>query len=277
MLIALPNSDKSFTATLFAPYSGPDGFTALSYDGSDEKIQKFFLKYFPDTSTSLLLPTLVREFKTHPVGSLMTSRVNPWYVGRTLLIGDAAHAVLPFLGQGMNAAFEDCYQFYSLLQSQDYQLYKTIQLFSKSRQVSLETLSDLSESHYYDMARHTASPWYLLKKRFEATLRQIFPQGWFIPQYAMIAFTDIPYEQIKEREDNQQAGITILLSVMMMMSVALVSEGGGYLWRQHQQSISSSSSSSTAASSVEMIQNIPKLVQAILSSALHAIKPPGMR
>jgi kynurenine 3-monooxygenase len=228
MLIALPNSDKSFTATLFAPYSGADGFTSLAYDGNDSLIQQFFMKYFPDVTSSSLMPHLIREFKSHPVGSLMTSRVNPWCVGRTLLIGDAAHAILPFLGQGMNAAFEDAYQFYHLLQQHDYSLHKAIQIFSKTRQPSVDTLADMSEAHYSDMASHTASTWYLCKKRFESILRKVLPKGWFVPQYAMIAFTDIPYHLIKEREENQQTGITLLFSVVTMMTIALFS--GGVLW-----------------------------------------------
>jgi kynurenine 3-monooxygenase len=265
MLIALPNQDKSFTATLFAPYSGPDGFTSLTFDGNDEKIQKFFQKYFPDTATSAssaTMSSLVRDFKTHPIGSLMTSRVNPWYVGRNLLIGDAAHAILPFLGQGMNSSFEDCYQFYHLLRENNYQLHKTAQIFSKLRQISVETLADMSEAHYRDMALNTASGWYLMKKRFESLIRRFLPKGWFVPQYAMIAFTSIPYHEIKEREENQQAGLTILLSVVTMLSIALLSEGATNL---------------LSPSSAATIQNLPKLIQSALSSALHSIKPPGMR
>lgn len=257
MLIALPNSDKSFTATLFAPYSGPEGFTALSYDGNDGTIQNFFLKYFPDVAP--VLPTLIREYKSHPVGSLMTSRVNPWYVGHTLLIGDAAHAVLPFLGQGMNAAFEDAYQFYTLLQANDYNLQKSALIFSKSRQPSVETLADMSEAHYRDMAMNTSSTWYLMKKRFESFLRKMLPKGWFVPQYAMIAFTDIPYNEIKEREENQQAGITILLSVITMMGITLFSEGSYYLWTH------------------DIAAQFPKIFQGIFSSALRFTRPQGMR
>lgn len=226
MLIALPNEDKSFTATLFAPYSGLHGFTSLT-DSTDETIEKFIHQYFPDIVS--VMPHILREFRTHPVGSLMTSRVNPWCVGRILLIGDAAHAILPFLGQGMNSAFEDAYQFYKLLQNNDYNLYKSSQLFNKSRQPSIEILANMSEEHYKDMAIHTTSLYYQIKKRFERFIRFILPNGWYIPQYTMIAFTDIPYNQIQERNDNQNISLTFIFSIFTILTIGVFTEGSIYI------------------------------------------------
>src|SRR5262245_55165311 len=103
MLIALPNGDGSFTCTLFAAYEGPNSFAALE---DERAVMEFFERQFPDAVP--LLPDLVQQFRNNPVGSLVTIRCSPWHLGgKAVLIGDAAHAVVPFLGQGMNAAFED--------------------------------------------------------------------------------------------------------------------------------------------------------------------------
>jgi kynurenine 3-monooxygenase len=112
MLIALPNPDKSFTATLFAPYTGPDGFDSIDPSQPDQ-IKQYFTTHFPDVLP--IMPDLVNDYQDNPVGSLLTVRVDPWNQGKLLLLGDAAHAVVPFYGQGMNAAFEDAVRFYRLV------------------------------------------------------------------------------------------------------------------------------------------------------------------
>ena len=114
MLIALPNPDKSFTATLFAPYKGPDGFDSVDASKPDQ-VQRYFTTHFPDVVP--LMPDLTNDYKNNPVGSLLTVRVDPWTHGRLLLLGDAAHAVVPFYGQGMNAAFEDGLRFYRVVKA----------------------------------------------------------------------------------------------------------------------------------------------------------------
>jgi kynurenine 3-monooxygenase len=103
MLIALPNPDLSFTATLFAPYSGEDGFDSLHNSDSDESTREYFKRHFPDVEK--LMPFLSQDFRNNPVGSLVTVRTNPWNSDSTVLIGDAAHAVVPFYGQGFVKAF----------------------------------------------------------------------------------------------------------------------------------------------------------------------------
>ena len=114
MLIALPNPDKSFTATLFAPYKGADGFDSVDATKPDQ-VHRYFTTHFPDVVP--LMPDLVNDYKNNPVGSLLTVRVDPWTHGKLLLLGDAAHAVVPFYGQGMNAAFEDGLRFYRVVKA----------------------------------------------------------------------------------------------------------------------------------------------------------------
>ena len=104
MLIALPNPDNSFTCTLFAPFTGPDGLDDIN---SDEEIKAYFNRYYPDVIP--LAPTLLEDYQSSPTSALLSVRCRPWtYKGKVVLLGDAAHAVVPFYGQGMNAGFEDC-------------------------------------------------------------------------------------------------------------------------------------------------------------------------
>lgn len=116
MMVALPNPDKSFTATLFAPHTGPHGFDSLHDAASEEgkdKILSYFREYFPDALVHM--PSVVEDFARNPVGTLVTVRVDPWALGKVLLIGDAAHAVVPFYGQGANAGFQDGFLLYELI------------------------------------------------------------------------------------------------------------------------------------------------------------------
>lgn len=152
MLIALPNPDKTFTATLFAPYNGPQGFDHV--DVRDEQaILRYFQQHFPDALR--LMPSAVQDFRSNPVGSLMTLRVDPWNFGKVVLIGDAAHAVVPFFGQGMNAAFQDaCLLADTIAQRLSTAALFTVDLpacidqFAKERAPATNALADLSLEHY---------------------------------------------------------------------------------------------------------------------------------
>lgn len=213
MLIALPNPDYSFTATLFAPFEGQDGFNSI--DASDPSaVTSYFSRHFPDVLP--LMPDIANDFKANPVGSLVTIRTKPWAVGSSLLIGDAAHAVVPFYGQGMNAAFEDCLILSNILKSRLQGLvdgkpsdsnWKTFLShaaaeFDRVRRPAADALADLCIEHYADMASSTASTMYLLQKRLEAWLHYCFPSS-FIPLYTMIAFTRIPYHEAVLRAAKQ--------------------------------------------------------------------------
>lgn len=225
MLIALPNPDKSFTATLFAPYVGEHGFNAFrhpttgAYD--EDKIISFFEIFFPDVSQ--VMPHLVEDYKSNPVGSLVTVKVNPWLTDKFLLMGDAAHAVVPFYGQGMNAAFEDALQFYRLLKSElldpvtgkaiatsEIDLCVVAEMFQKQRIPSTDTLADLCVEHFHDMSSNTASLLYLALRRCETVLQEWFPNT-FTSLYRMIAFTTIPYDVALRKSNQQNRQIQLLL------------------------------------------------------------------
>lgn len=213
MLIALPNPDKSFTATLFAPYHGKDGFDSISMDRED--IINYFTRYFPDVVP--LMPDLADDYCSNPVGSLVTIKVNPWVSGRTLLIGDAAHAVVPFYGQGMNAAFEDALSLYELIkqkfldETSDTTLQDVAAEFSNLRIPAANGLADLCIEHYNDMASHTNSALYLLKIKIEAFIFKLFP-SYFIPLYTMVSFTRTPYHLAMKKSDKQNKFISQIVT-----------------------------------------------------------------
>lgn len=211
MLIALPNPDKSFTATLFAPYKGKDGFDSID-PNNEESILEYFRLHFPDIIN--LMPQLTSDYRNNPVGALVTVRVKPWNLGRLVLLGDAAHAVVPFYGQGMNAAFEDALIFYELLKKEmetaapssannRIDFATLCERFSHLRQPSTDGLAELCIEHYHDMASHTSSFIYLLGKRVESALESIFPSI-FTSLYRLVAFSRTPYHEAIIRVNQQR-------------------------------------------------------------------------
>lgn len=191
MMIALPNPDKSFTCTLFAPYHGTGGLLDLN---TKDKVLEHFEKYFPDAIEKM--PNLVEEYEKNPNGALATMKVNPWHVeDYMVLIGDAAHAIVPFYGQGMNSGFEDCLILSELFDEYDGQLDKILPTFTKVRKPTADALAQLSFDNYVEMRKHTASKLFRFQKRVEAVLHFLFPRYW-IPLYTMVSFTRIPYDQV---------------------------------------------------------------------------------
>jgi kynurenine 3-monooxygenase len=196
MMIALPNPDKSFTCTMFAPY---DTFSSLE---TPEEIRGFFMKHFPDAVPKL--PFLAQQFKANPTGALVTVKCNPWqFKGKICLMGDAAHAIVPFYGQGMNAGFEDVLSFGEVLDKCK-DLTQAIHLWAHARRPAGDGIADLSYYNYVEMRSHTASPLFLLQKRVEGWLNALFPRHW-IPLYSMVAFTRIPYHEAWARGKRQDA------------------------------------------------------------------------
>jgi kynurenine 3-monooxygenase len=210
MMIALPNLDGSFTCTLFWPFEGPNSFAALK---SEADVLAFFREQFPDAVP--LTPALGEEFLTNPTGSLVTIRCQPWRVGRAVLVGDAAHAVVPFLGQGMNAAFEDCTVLHRCLQEANWDWEQASARYEALRKEHADVLADLCVENFVEMRDRVASPLFILGKRLAVLLHWLLPR-WYLPLYTMIEFTRIPYAEAlrRARRQNRVVGAVVLLVVL---------------------------------------------------------------
>jgi kynurenine 3-monooxygenase len=214
MLIALPNRDGSFTCTLFWPLEGPSSFAALK---TAADVLAFFRDQFPDAVP--LLPALAEEFLTNPTGALVTIRCQPWRVGRAVLVGDACHAVVPFLGQGMNAAFEDCTVLHRCLLEAGWDWERAAARYEALRKHHADVLADLCLANYVEMRDRVASPLFILSKRLAVLLHALFPR-WYLPLYTMIEFTRIPYADAVRRARLQN--VVVALFALALAGLLLV-------------------------------------------------------
>lgn len=203
MLIALPNLDGSFTCTLFYPYEGPDSFEAVK---TEEDVMSLFQRVFPDAVP--LMPTLVEDYFDNPTGPLVTVRCGPWNVGgQVTLLGDAAHAIVPFFGQGMNSGFEDCRVLGELIAANnkgvDTNWEVVFENFNEARKVNADAIADLALENFIEMRDKTADPLFQLKKKVGFELEKRYPDL-FIPRYSMVMFhPDISYSQAVARSLKQ--------------------------------------------------------------------------
>lgn len=194
MLIALPNMDGSFTVTLFYPHEGPESFASLD---SPEKVRSFFEKEFPDAVA--LMPDLETEYFENPVGSLMTVKCSPWsYKDRCVLVGDSAHAVVPFYGQGMNAAFEDCTVLNACLDQAGDDWASIFNSYDAQRIANGHAIADLALDNYIEMRDRVGDEEWVFKKKIEHILEREFP-GKYISRYEMVSFTREPYAEAQRR------------------------------------------------------------------------------
>jgi len=194
MMIALPNPDGSFTCTLFWEFEGPRSFATTK---TDEDVRRFFEEEFPDAVP--LMPKLLEEFRTNPTGSLVTIRCAPWYYkDKVALIGDAAHAVVPFYGQGMNAAFEDCVVLDECLAEFPQDRQRAFAEYYKKRKENADALADLAVENFIEMRDKTASRAFRAKKKLDHLLEGLLP-GIYLPLYTMVTFTLIPYAEAARR------------------------------------------------------------------------------
>ncbi|RSK49578.1 FAD-dependent oxidoreductase [Hymenobacter rigui] len=190
MMIALPNLDGSFNCTLFFPYEGPDSFATLQ---TPEQVQAFFERVFPDAVP--LMPNLQTEFFENPTSSLVTIRCFPWAVqDQVLLLGDAAHAIVPFYGQGMNAGFEDCTILNELLHRHGHNWEKVFQEFEDSRKPNTDAMASLAVYNFQEMRDRVADPRFLLQKKIESKLSAQYPDKW-LPLYSQVTFSSLPYAE----------------------------------------------------------------------------------
>jgi kynurenine 3-monooxygenase len=207
MLIALPNLDGSFTATLFLPYTGSEwSFEQLS---TKEKVLVFFETQFPDALH--LMPDIGETFFAHPTGTLGTIKCFPWqHQGKFLLLGDAAHAIVPFYGQGMNASFEDVLVFDTLLDQYSNDWEALFHAYQTTRKKDTDAIADLAIDNFYEMRDQVSNPTFIKKRALELALEQQFPNDYY-SKYSMVTFrADMPYSEAMQHGRAQD---TLLLSL----------------------------------------------------------------
>jgi len=190
MLIALPNEDGSFTCTLFMPFEGHSS----SFDKLKTKadVNTFFETKFPDFYA--MMPEIGDAWEDHPLSSLAIIRCFPWTVGKTALMGDAAHATVPFYGQGMNAGFEDCTVMWELMQKHNEDWSKVFTEYQELRKPDGDAVQDLSLHNYYVMRDYVADPEFLLQKKFERRIQELYPEK-YMPLYSQVSFSNIRYSE----------------------------------------------------------------------------------
>jgi kynurenine 3-monooxygenase len=209
MLIALPNLDGSFTVTLFLPYSNSDYcFDNLT---TAEKVEEYFLKEYPDAVA--LMPDLAKEFFENPTGPLGTIKCAPWTsYGKTLLMGDAAHAIVPFYGQGMNASFEDVVVLDEVVDEHNGNWPEIFKAYQQKRKKDTDAIADLAVDNFYEMKEHTASKLFQQKRKLELQLEIEFPQR-YNSKYSLVTFNEeLPYSEAMKRGRAQDKAILNLLS-----------------------------------------------------------------
>ncbi len=223
MMIALPNPNGSFTCTLFWPLQGEVGFGGVD---TPEAVIALFEEQFPDAVA--LMPDLAQDYLNNPVGSLVTIRCAPWYLGDTaLILGDAAHAVVPFYGQGANAAMEDCTLLMESLAQRGDDWTAGFADFADARKPHADALAGLALANYVEMRDHVGSRRFLFMVRVKQWLHKVAPDT-FTPLYTMITFTRTPYADAIARAERQDrylhiaAAVTALVVIGVVVAVGMV-------------------------------------------------------
>ena len=198
MMIALPNPDRTFTVTLFWPFEGAAGFAGLD---TPEAIADRFDRDYPDATA--LFEDLAGEFAQNPVGTLVTVRVWPWTRGRLALLGDAAHAIVPFFGQGMNCAFEDVVELDRCLDEADEDWAVALPRYAERRKPNADAIAELALENFVEMRDKVGSPAFRLGKRVEHAIERLVPDR-FESLYELVSFTTVPYAEARQRAAAQR-------------------------------------------------------------------------
>lgn len=209
MLIALPNMDGSFTVTLFLSYDeGEYNFNNLT---TEEKITAFFEQEFPDALA--LIPNIKEEFANNPTGPLGTIKCSPWfYQNKTILMGDSAHAIVPFYGQGMNASFEDVFVFDEILNENLCDWNAVFKAYQKARKHDTDAIADLAIDNFYEMRDHVANPLFKEKRKIEMDLEKNFPSQ-YSSKYSLVTFNEnIGYNEAMQRGRAQDKALLNLIA-----------------------------------------------------------------
>lgn len=211
MFIAMPNLDGSFTCTLFMPYEGEVSFESLT---TKQEATEFFSAYFPDVKNDI--ENLTQDFFKNPTSAMVTMKCYPWtYFDKVALVGDSAHAIVPFYGQGMNAGFEDIFVLDQLMMEfgDDWQtIFKTYQ---ERRKPNADAIADLSYRNFKEMSSKTADPKFLLQKKIEKHFSSKHPEKW-IPAYSRVTFSERPYTEALAAGDAQEE---IMRKVMQLPDI----------------------------------------------------------
>ena len=229
MMIALPNPDKSFTCTLFWPFDGAHGFDTVEAL-SDKALRLFFDTHYPDTRW--LMPTLIEDFRSNPTSSLVTVRCEPWRRGRSLILGDAAHAIVPFFGQGMNAAFEDCRILAEMIAEANGDIEAVMDPFWRARVANANAIADMAIANFVEMREKVADAGFLYHKKVEqavhAELGEEMPER-ATPLYNLVSFTNVPYAEALKRGRELDATIARIASLVPPERAQAMDE---HAWRE---------------------------------------------
>jgi kynurenine 3-monooxygenase len=211
MLIAMPNVDGSFTCTLFLPFEGKVSFENLK---TEDDARAFFKEYFPNVRKDI--ENLTNDFFQNPTSAMVTMKCYPWtYWNKVALVGDSAHAIVPFYGQGMNAGFEDIYVLNRLMEQYGDDWDMIFSEYQKQRKPNADAIAELSYRNFVEMSRKTADPRFLLQKKIEKHFAALHPEKW-IPVYSRVTFSDRPYAEALAIGDQQEA---IMKEVMQLPGI----------------------------------------------------------
>ncbi len=207
MMIALPNIDESFTCTVFWPKTGPGGLDSLR---TPSDITSYFEQHYPDVVG--LMPDLVDDYQANPVGSLVTVRCWPWVVGRVALVGDAAHAIVPFYGQGANAAMEDCVELVRCLDDAAGEWPAALAEYQQRRKPNADAIAGYALQNFIEMRDSVGSRVFRIRTALQHALERR-SGGRYVSRYELVSFSTVPYAEIGPRLRRQNVVLAVALTV----------------------------------------------------------------